>query len=81
MKNMITKPLDVFYLQECPEDYYGETTWCADRITDEDSKFVNIEFIKKVFDILIHSDSALIYYKDIECAVKLLEELENKDDI
>ena len=81
MKNTITKSLDVIYLQEAWQDYYGETTWCADRITNKDSKFVNIEYIKKVFNVLIHSDSAFIYFKDIECAVKQLEELENKGDI
>lgn len=75
------KSLDIVYLQECPEDYYGETTWSADRIFDEDAKFVNIEYIKKVFKNVIEGKGLVIPRIVIKCIVDELEKMENKDDI
>lgn len=73
--------LNVIYLQEAWQDYYGETTWCADRITDEDSKFVNIKYIKKVFKNVIEGKGLVVPRIAIKCIVDELEKLENKDVI
>jgi len=75
------KSLDIVYLQECREDYFGETTWSADRIFDEDAKFVNIEYIKKVFKNVIEGKGLVIPRIVIKCIVDELEKTENKDAI